>query len=616
MSSHELTIKHADQCRLMEHYDLRSCFLPSLRGLHLRIYQFQNLLSQHLPELTAHLEQLKVEPLYISQWFLSFFGVTCPLPMLIRIYDVILTEGASETLMRVALSLMRRNAPRILATVEFEDVMHLLLSRSLWDTYGCNADDLVNDFVGWTGLVTREGLQSLEASFTERAQSNAEKPGIHNAASRFLGRFWTGSNVPGKTIVAAPTLSMPIKNSHIQGSPSKQSMVSTLSSFESSEAHQSTASTITTATSTSQDINSEDLTTKQTLSQNMAPNTRSGAHHDKDLHSQIEDLLIALSNLQREHSALSDHLQQEIEQRDEDKAVVIRALNCLRNKTASKGTEDDIAGSTEDDHDPLEALDKNINTAISELEIQFTNNTKRSSLALQTKQQLREEASRWKRLHNEEAIRTATLTAQLNDKDRDASQLRDELRQARSRIADSHREQQRLEKVNRELKARKSVTGDNYPTSPVESPRGTSPANGLREFRLGRNSTSSTLVMSQPTYSRRGSSLIAKDSLAAEDPKPSADDTLLHELVNAKTSEAVARQELEEVKAKLDALRKMLNVSTTSGSGHTHNASVASFKSIPIPSTTRQEPKKDTATPSSYTAAAGFFTGWGKRTVS
>ena len=601
----------------MEHYDLRSCFLPSLRGLHLRIYQFQNLLSQHLPELTAHLEQLKVEPLYLSQWFLSFFGVTCPLPMLIRIYDVILTEGASETLMRVALSLMRRNAPKILATVEFEDVMHLLLSRSLWDTYGCNADDLVNDFVGWTGLVTREGLESLETSFTEKAQSNADKPGIHNAASRFLGRFWTGSNMPGKT-TASPTLSMPVRNSHMQRSPSKQSMASTLSSFESSEAHQSTASTITTATSTSQDTNTEDLSSKHTLSQNMGLNTRHGAHQDKDLHSQIEDLLIALSNLQREHSTLSDHLQQEVEQREEDKAAVIRALDCLKNQNPSSTTNkgNDVAGSTEDIPDPLEALDKNINTAISELETQFTSNNKRSSLALQTKEQLREEASRWKNLHNEEAIRTAALTAQLNEKDRDASQLREELRQARSRIADSHREQQRLEKANRELKARRSVTGDNYSTSPVESPRGTSPASGLREFRLGRNSTSSTLVMSQPTYSRRGSSLIAKDALAAEDPKPPTDDTLLHELVNAKTAEAVARQELEEVKAKLDALRKMLNVTTSTTSGHTHNASIASLKSIPIQATPRQEPKRDTSTPSNYTAAAGFFSGWGKRTVS
>ena len=106
--------------RLMEHYDLRSCFLPDLSGLHLRIYQFQQLLSRHLPRLTAHLEDLQIQPLYVSQWFLSFFAVTCPLPMLLRIYDIILTEGASETLMRVALSLMRRNKDKIMECTEIE----------------------------------------------------------------------------------------------------------------------------------------------------------------------------------------------------------------------------------------------------------------------------------------------------------------------------------------------------------------------------------------------------------------------------------------------------------------------------------------------------------------
>src|SRR5690554_6897658 len=71
---------------LMEHYDLRSCFQPDLAGLHVRIYQFQELLRHNFPILSAHLDDLRVDPAYVSQWFLSFFAVTCPLPMLFRIY--------------------------------------------------------------------------------------------------------------------------------------------------------------------------------------------------------------------------------------------------------------------------------------------------------------------------------------------------------------------------------------------------------------------------------------------------------------------------------------------------------------------------------------------------
>lgn len=98
------------------------------------MYQFQNLLARHRPALFEHLESLHVEPIYVSQWFLSFFAVACPLPMLLRIYDVIFLEGAIETIMRVGLSLMQRNEKMIMACTEFEDVMQLLLSRSLWDT--------------------------------------------------------------------------------------------------------------------------------------------------------------------------------------------------------------------------------------------------------------------------------------------------------------------------------------------------------------------------------------------------------------------------------------------------------------------------------------------------
>lgn len=60
--------------RLMEHYDLRSSYLPSLTGLHLKIFQFSTLLKRHLPELAAHLDNLNIEPIYVSQWFLSFFS--------------------------------------------------------------------------------------------------------------------------------------------------------------------------------------------------------------------------------------------------------------------------------------------------------------------------------------------------------------------------------------------------------------------------------------------------------------------------------------------------------------------------------------------------------------
>jgi len=94
--------------RFTEHYDLQSYFLPDLSGLHLQIYQFQSLLSHHFPKLCppGGWNRLDIEPLCFSPWFLPVFAVTCPLLMLLWIYDVLLLEGACKTLIWIALSLM------------------------------------------------------------------------------------------------------------------------------------------------------------------------------------------------------------------------------------------------------------------------------------------------------------------------------------------------------------------------------------------------------------------------------------------------------------------------------------------------------------------------------
>lgn len=50
------------------------------------VIEFRELLRDTLPALSDHLDDLQVDPAYVSQWFLSFFAVTCPLPMLFRKY--------------------------------------------------------------------------------------------------------------------------------------------------------------------------------------------------------------------------------------------------------------------------------------------------------------------------------------------------------------------------------------------------------------------------------------------------------------------------------------------------------------------------------------------------
>ncbi|KAL1966210.1 hypothetical protein VTN77DRAFT_4762 [Rasamsonia byssochlamydoides] len=579
--------------RLMDHYNLRSCFLPDLSGLHLRIYQFQTLLSRHLPSLFAHLESLHVEPVYVSQWFLSFFAVTCPLPMLLRIYDVLLLEGASETLMRVALSLMQRNEKKIMACTEFEDVMQLLLSRSLWDTYGWNADDLVNDFVSLTPLVTKESLQALEASYNQSqgVSTGISFPQMQAAASRFLGRLWAGSNSHNstKSINLNPANAGGVRpDSTVRRSPSKQSMASTLNSLESTS---SDASTAPTEVSTTSGGDSVKVRAKSAMS-----------HKDKDLHVQIEELLTALSDLQREHADLARELQREREEREEDHDVAKAMLAYIKDLDL-----DNKEGSEE---------------IITKAEERFLTTPRRLSI-VQTKHQLRDEAARWKEKHDLEAARCVDLARRIDDYEMENARLKEDLREARSRIQDSHRERQRLERIIQELRSRKYSDSAHDGSSSGES-SDVWPSPGLREIKLvSRASSQNSQKTNNNKFPKRSSSLGLQGVLAAENNAPAGshtDDSLLLELVNAKTAEAVAKQELEEVKAKLESLKRMIS---NSQGNMTPRPSPSIEPSIPVISSVRSSPEQSKASTPGTSAAGGgggggggFFSGWAKRTVS
>lgn len=591
---------------LMEHYDLRSCYTPDLAGLHLRIYQFQTLLSRHVPELAAHLAELKIEPLYISQWFLSFFAVTCPLPMLLRIYDVILSEGATETLMRVALSLMQRNEKKLRAFTEFEDAMQFLLSRSLWDTYAQHADDMVTDFVALTGLVTRESLQSLENDY-EQAKIVPTPYSLKTAATTLLGRFWTGASHSASKS-ANLVLTIPITAS--PGSLRKTSSGNSLTSNVNSTASDSTvseASTLATEISEQPRVKSDNISIISTEA-STTPNTSAT---DRDLHQQIEELLTALNKLQHQQIELARDLQREREERDEERNIASSLLAHLQKQQKAMK---EIVGSDEPTEEETE-IEELVGRAL----ITFADQSSKRQSILLSKHQLRDDVASWKEKHAAEAARCQDLMKQLDEREAEHNALKDNLKEARSRVQDSHRDKQRLEKTIIDLKAKSPVSPDS--PSDVYTPVSEMgelklpPAKGLREFKLGRPESMSRPPSMVATFTKRTSSLQTSAVIATENHQPVSPDTLLVELVNAKTAEAVAKQELEETKSKLDALRKIISGPTSSPGPRPSNANETSVSN---PSTTPEKetkpvvetPKTVAHTPSA--SIGGFFSGWGR----
>lgn len=587
----------------MEKYDLRSCFMPDLAGLHLRIYQFQSLLTQHMPELSKHLASLQVEAAYLSQWFLSFFAVTCPLPMLFRIYDVILAEGASETIMRVALSLMRRNEEKLMAQTEFEEVMHMLLSRALWEPYSYDADALVNDFVGLTGLVTRESLQNLEKTFKDAKEGKVAADEVvragfftdaSSAASRFLGRLWT-SNSPAKATGASLSPSPAPAGrptSLLKRHPSKQSIASTVNGTDSSEGTNSTGTEGSEATTITRDSSAEVLSLKSRANSLHQSTLGAVSKEDKDLHGQIEDLLTALSEMQRDQGLLTTQLQKEREERDEDHRLFKDLIFRIKNEpatTAKSNRRQTSPDPTATLHPQTMSLSYHLGGLVERVDDRLAvhRDLRRSSM-LETKQRLRESLVELKDQLTVEASRSQELNRRLDEQDRDNNSLREQLTSARGRLQDGYKERQKLESTIRELRAEKraSSTWSEY-TNPtlwrsdngesnrksVSSSAGSSPtlpsgglgpsSGGLRELKLSRNSgsgggSSSNLSPGNPSLPSRSSSLATQSVLSTKGQTPATEESLLIELVSAKTGEAVARQELEEVKARMDTLRRML----------------------------------------------------------
>ncbi len=615
-----------------------------------------------MPKLADHLESLQVEAAYLSQWFLSFFAVTCPLPMLFRIYDVILAEGASETIMRVALSVMQRNEKKIMASTEFEDVMQLLLSRALWDPYGCNtqsADELVNDFVSFTGVVTRESLQSLETSFKEAqaddtATRPAVQPAVQTAASRFVDRLWfrTQSSHP-KSASLSPPLSGPSRPfSLLHRTTSKQSLASTLSSAEgSSGSSTSIASTaFTEETAISRELSTDSLSIKTTETSSTAP-TLAVSRKDRDLYGQIEDLLTALSEMQREHALLAAQLQKEREERTEDHRAFRGLVDRLK-EVPIRSDQQSLRRSV-----PVTSLLANPEAASSQSwsaeEIQrlvtkadsrlATSQNHRRTASLETKQQVRDSLARAKEQLRLESTRSQDLSQRLSEQERETAQAREQLREARSRIQDNLREKQRLEKTIHDLRSANKASYESSEHGSADSPdyfslrrsdsadSGPTPSsNGLRELKLGRSTTqppkthtpSSSVAHAKPhppQYSKRTSSLSTQAVLTSTDNHaPVPHDVLLLELVNAKTAEAVARQELEEFKAKYDMLRKSaglsLSVATASALAAPVAGAGAAKSPSPVDPASAASGKTHASTPS-VSSGLGFW-GWGKRSVS
>ncbi|KUI61431.1 GTPase-activating protein GYP5 [Cytospora mali] len=120
--------------RLMNQYHLRDLFIQDMPGLHMHLFQFERLLEDTEPALYCHLRRRGISPhLYATQWFLTLFSYRFPLQLVLRIYDLIFSEGLSAIL-RFGIVLMQKNSEKLLSMTDMSHLTTYLRDR-LFDVY-------------------------------------------------------------------------------------------------------------------------------------------------------------------------------------------------------------------------------------------------------------------------------------------------------------------------------------------------------------------------------------------------------------------------------------------------------------------------------------------------
>lgn len=239
--------------------------------------------------------------------------------------------------------------------------------------------------------------------------------------------------------------------------------------------------------------------------------------------------------------------------------------------------------------------------------------------------------------------------------EQEISNVRDQLKESHAHVRHMHQEKQRLERQMHGMKVRASDTPSSGQDSndwfsratgmgaaATASPSPPIAPGGLRELKLGRSK--STPSQTPTPFNKRTSSMTlqrteSRESLLVPHTAPvSEHDALLLELAQAKTAEAVARQEADEANQKLENLRKAFGLApgdtpsaynATAGSAAANGASAAASAAIGMfgrltGSTTAASPTPTAApavqdanaraparanTPNSGAAAGGFW-GW------
>ncbi|KAF9625831.1 hypothetical protein IFM89_027377, partial [Coptis chinensis] len=104
---------------------LKGVVQAPMEGLYLYLFQFEQLVREHLPKVGEHFSQEMINPsMYASQWFITVFSYSFPFNLALRIWDVFLYEGV-QIVFQVGLALLKYCHDDLIK-LPFEKLIHAL----------------------------------------------------------------------------------------------------------------------------------------------------------------------------------------------------------------------------------------------------------------------------------------------------------------------------------------------------------------------------------------------------------------------------------------------------------------------------------------------------------
>ncbi|KAF4550023.1 Rab-GTPase-TBC domain-containing protein 9 [Elsinoe fawcettii] len=557
--------------KLMENHNMRTLYSLSLTGLHSRTYQLKKFMAQIAPDLLDHLRKLGVELAYLSQWFMTMFATSCPLNILFRIYDVVFAEGADETMLRVALALILSNEHKIMAMKELEEVLHLLLGRRLWEPYQAEPDFLMDEIARLSNVVTREELDKLEKQFTDQAAGETGDKTVRAlgftsgfSGFKFFDHFRSPSTakLPTRSPSSNTLLEMP---GHVpRRSVSKRSV----NTIDSSVGSGSGADSLMSAESQASTAVTEFETTTERGSTTTFKSSRTNRTEDRGLHEQVEGLLLALSEVQREAAETAAQLQMEHRRKESMAEIVFRLKDLVMQKeqvqeTVRRDRRKTMPSRVDIDHAQgvLKDLRRKSIVINSVARSVSLNNLGTTTPDVELQDSLGRLCTL---LETDSNPPTGTPKSEMGSFF-DQAAGSDQEQSTKTKRRDSVRFslfREPSQRSNRSPVAGPSRLAQQHsnPTtgsSSFANTPGSSPSNESMDYWPEASMFDSPAVTSQsPNVQPRQSSLQAKDVLRMSNSHTTQDEALLVELVNAKTREATAIHERDELKQQMDKMRK------------------------------------------------------------